>query len=635
MASIEVDALVKSVSIIIGALVVYIERIQIEEGFLNGFDLTLSPGLNVLIGARGTGKTSVIELIRFALAAKNHTTESRARSLDHAHAVLQSGEVSVHLGVEGESSNVLVARSVNDDQPRTNGHFIAPIVLSQTEIETLGLSEAGRLTLIDGFIAGRSALRADAAATANAIRSIYKEISSLEVEIAGLVDSMSKLTALVEQLNQLKEQQVQFEKQSKVVAEKQGVLTKLNVQLSNSSIREEVLRRFLESSQEWSESLSNLAAQDYGLEPWDGDPAEDPLEGLRQKYRDSARAVDVAAGQFSSLSETALNRIQNLAAKRTEVEKEARMLRTELDKLVEGSGALARQVAGLEKQIAQIQAREKISAERRARLMELRKRRDKHLATLISIRDQRYDQRRQIAEGLTRALGPHIRIELERSSQFGEYAKAIANALRGSGMKYAELAATLSQRISTRELVEIIDQGDFEQLAELAEIPKDRAARLLGHLKDYGTAEIATCDIEDNVQMSLLDGVEYKDIMHLSAGQRCTVILSIVLQHNERTLVIDQPEDHLDNAFIATTVIKALRERKGRGQVILSTHNANIPVLGEADRVIELTSDGRNGFLQISQPLEHPEAVDAITNVMEGGRAAFEKRAEFYEHHNL
>ncbi|NYT43461.1 AAA family ATPase [Alcaligenaceae bacterium] len=623
------------VSNITGALAVYIKRIQIEEGFLNGFDLTLSPGLNVLIGARGTGKTSVIELIRFALAAKNHTTESRERSLAHAHAVLESGEVSVHLGVDSDNGDVLVARSVNDDKPRSSGEYVAPIVLSQTEIETLGLSEAGRLTLLDGFIPGRSALRADAAATANAIRSTYKEISSLEAEIAGLVGGMSKLTELMEELRQLKAQQAQFEGQSKVVAEKQAVLTRLNAQLSDSSVRDEVLTRFFESAREWDESLSNLTAQDYGLESWDGDPAQDPLDGLRDKYRDCVRALGAAANQFSSLSEIALTRKQELAAKRTEVEKQSRMLRTELDKLVEGSGALARQVAAVEKQIAQIQAREKVSTERKVRLMELRKRRDQHLETLISIRDRRYGERRRIAEGLTTALGPHIRIELERSSQFGEYAKAIANALRGSGMKYAELASTLSQRISTRELVEIIDQGDFELLAELAEIPKDRAARLLGHLKDYGTAEIATCDIEDNVQMSLLDGVEYKDIMQLSAGQRCTVILSVVLQHKERTLVIDQPEDHLDNAFIATTVIKALRERKGTGQVILSTHNANIPVLGEADRVVELTSDGRNGFLQISQPLQHPDAVDAISNVMEGGRAAFEKRAEFYEHHHL
>ncbi len=613
----------------------YIKRIQIEEGFLNGFDLTLSSGLNVLIGARGTGKTSVIELVRFALGAKNHTTESQARSLDHARAVLNGGEVSVLLGDDADNIDVTVTRSVNDERPRANGDYVAPIVLSQTEIETLGLSEAGRLTLIDGFISGRSALRANEAETVSAIRSTYKEIASLEAEIATLVDGKPKLNVLTEQLGQLKKQQAQVEGQSKVVAEKQGILTRLNAQLSDLSVREEVLTRFAESASEWGESLGGLATQDYGVEPWHGDPAQDPLEGIRGKYKNAVREIEAVSGEFESLSEVALQRQQELAAKRTEVEKQARVLRTDLDKLVEGSGALARQVAAVETQIAQTQVRDRVFVERRARLAELRKRRDQLLGQLQSIRDRRYNERVRIATAITSNLAPQIKIELERSAQYGEYAKAIANALRGSGMKYADLAATLSQQISTRELIDIIENDDFDLLAELTDIPKDRAARLLGHLKDFGTADIATCDVEDNVRMSLLDGVEYKDIMHLSAGQRCTVILSIVLQHKERTLVIDQPEDHLDNAFIATTVIKALRERKGSGQVILSTHNANIPVLGEADRVIELTSDGRNGFLQLSRPLEHPDAVDAITNVMEGGRAAFDKRAEFYEHHDL
>ncbi len=613
----------------------YIKRILIEEGFLNGFDLTLSSGLNVLIGARGTGKTSVIELVRFALGAKNHTTESQARSLDHARAVLNGGEVSVLLGDDTENIDVTVTRSVNDEKPRANGDYVAPIVLSQTEIETLGLSEAGRLTLIDGFISGRSALRANEAETVSAIRSTYKEIASLEAEIATLVDGKPKLNVLTEQLGQLKKQQAQVEGQSKVVAEKQGILTRVNAQLSDLSVREEILTRFTESASEWGESLGGLATQDYGVEPWHGDPAQDPLEGIRGKYKNAVREIEAVSGEFESLSEVALQRQQELAAKRTEVEKQARLLRTDLDKLVEGSGALARQVAAVETQIAQTQARDRVAVERKARLAELRKRRDQLLGQLQSIRDRRYNERVRIATAITSNLAPQIKIELERSAQYGEYAKAIANALRGSGMKYADIAATLSQRISTRELIDIIENDDFDLLAELTDIPKDRAARLLGHLKDFGTADIATCDVEDNVRMSLLDGVEYKDIMHLSAGQRCTVILSIVLQHKERTLVIDQPEDHLDNAFIATTVIKALRERKGSGQVILSTHNANIPVLGEADRVIELTSDGRNGFLQLSRPLEHPDAVDAITNVMEGGRAAFDRRAEFYEHHDL
>ncbi|MFM0160796.1 AAA family ATPase [Paraburkholderia sediminicola] len=611
----------------------HISRIQIEEGFLNGFDLRPSPGLNVLIGARGTGKTSVIELIRYALAAKSHTVASESRSLDHAKAVLDGGEVSVH--VSGAHGEVVVTRAADDDAPRANGDFVAPIVLSQMEIETLGLSEGGRLSLIDGFIRDRGALKAEEAATIGSIRSIFKEITSLELEIATLVEGKPQLEPLMSQLTELRKQQVLIQGQSKLIGEKQTVLARYSSMLARLSVRAEVLSRFEDAASQWKNALEGLVDDDFGPEAWDDESAPDPLEGLRDRYRTAQKAAARVAAEFSSIADLTAERREQALGERVHEEKLARSLRAELDKLVEGSGALERQIAGVQTQVAQMQAREKVSSERKRRLVMLRQKRDGLLDELQAIRDRRYESRATTIASLNKALGPHIKIELERSAQYHEYTKAITNALRGSGMKYAELAVTLSQRLSPRELIQATDQSNFSFVADAADLPKERAARLIGHLKEFGCVEVATADVEDNVRMSLLDGVAFKDITALSAGQRCTVVLSIVLQHRERTLVIDQPEDHLDNAFVATTVIKALRERKGGGQVILSTHNANIPVLGEADLIVEMTSDGRNGFLQLCRPLDHPDAVEAITTVMEGGRDAFAKRAKFYADHDL
>jgi translation initiation factor RLI1 len=240
-----------------------------------------------------------------------------------------------------------------------------------------------------------------------------------------------------------------------------------------------------------------------------------------------------------------------------------------------------------------------------------------------------------VATTLNGALGPQVKVSVERYGQYADYNKALTDALRGSGMRYTDLVTALTQSVSPHELVQFLDSNDFVALADISGIPKDRAARLLGHLRETGAADIVTVSIEDNIRMSLLDGVDYKDVEHLSAGQRCTVILSIILQHTSRTLIIDQPEDHLDNAYIATTIIKAIHSRKSHGQLIISTHNANIPVLGGADLVVEMTSDGRNGFVQVCEALTSPKAVDAITNVMEGGRQAFANRAKFYDEHEL
>ena len=93
---------------------------------------------------------------------------------------------------------------------------------------------------------------------------------------------------------------------------------------------------------------------------------------------------------------------------------------------------------------------------------------------------------------------------------------------------------------------------------------------------------------------------------------------------------MDQPEDHLDNAFIVDTIVSRICARAPEQQLLLSTHNANIPVLGDADQVILLRSDGRRGFVAHQGPLDDPVTVEAITSVMEGGIEAFRKRAAFY-----
>jgi energy-coupling factor transporter ATP-binding protein EcfA2 len=163
----------------------------------------------------------------------------------------------------------------------------------------------------------------------------------------------------------------------------------------------------------------------------------------------------------------------------------------------------------------------------------------------------------------------------------------------------------------------------------------DRAAKAVLALKESDLGEIVTVPVEDYVTFSLLDGADYKDISDLSTGQRCTVILPLVLRHTDRLLIVDQPEDHIDNAFIVDTLIQSVLARPDDGQIIFSTHNANIPVLGNADFVIQLGSDGKRGFPLVANTLDAPPAVTAITTVMEGGAQAFASRAKFYNRQHV
>ncbi|EZP67259.1 AAA family ATPase [Pseudomonas sp. RIT357] len=610
-----------------------IERLQIEGGFLDGLDLKFSSGLNVIIGARGTGKTSVIELIRYALAARSHTTEAKNRSFDHARAILDGGEVTVLLN--DLVDDITVSRTADDDKPRSTASFVAPIVLSQTEVETLGLSDAGRLSLIDGFINGRSIMSATEATVISSLKSIYKEILSMEAEIGSLSEEVTKVPNLIAQLHDFERQLRDLQGNSDEVAKKQSESSLLTEELAAASAREDIVARFGKHALEWRTTLDNLLLEDFGPDAWTGAEENDPVADLRGTYDLAISKIAEASEIFQKIENVSTLRQEEIASKNFEVERKARILRLELDKVSEGTGALSRHISLIRGQIAQINTRQSLLDERHRRLDSLRKRRDEAVAELEDIRLNRYTLRCGVTEKINNALAPYIKLEVEQSSQLGEYSKALTDALKGSGIKYNDLALKISENVSPRELVAVVDNAGFEELADLVDIPKERAARVIAQLREFGLADILTCDVQDDVSMYLLDGVDYKEVAALSAGQRCTVILSIVLQHSERVLIIDQPEDHLDNAFVANTIIKTLTSRKGHGQIILSTHNANIPVLGEADLVIELTSDGRNGFVQVNRPLNHPDAVNAITNVMEGGSNAFATRAKFYEDNSL
>jgi shikimate kinase len=608
-----------------------IRRMQVEGGFLDGFDVKFSRGLNVLIGARGTGKTSVIELIRFALGARNHTGEAAQRSAAHAAAVLEDGVVTVELDDVLDAASV--SRASGAPKPDATASYEVPLIFSQTEIENLGLSEAGRLRLIDDFVPDARELADQEAAAIAAIRSAFKEILAVEQERAALAAGLDGLDERRARIAELEAQERGHRATSVALADKQARLAAATGVISDAAVKEDVLGRFEELMRGRAELISREVADDAGVEGWDEGHGDDPLARFRAPYQALMRELRSIAGRFDALSAEAAGERANLAKSRQSAEAEARAVRTEVEQSVAGAGAVARQVSQLRTEVAQLQSRRRVVEERDERIKQLRARRDQRIAALDSVRTERFARRRKVAAQLTKALSPQIQVAVEQYGQYAEYNRALTDALRGSGMRYADLVSALGRNVSPQELVGYLDSDDFVGLADIAGIPKDRAARLLAHLREIGAADIVTASIEDNVRMKLLDGVDYKDVERLSAGQRCTVVLSVVLQHGEQTLVIDQPEDHLDNAYIATTVIKAIRGRKAAGQLIISTHNANIPVLGEADLVVEMTSDGRNGFVQVCGELTSAPAVEAITNVMEGGRAAFTERAAFYDEH--
>ena len=145
----------------------------------------------------------------------------------------------------------------------------------------------------------------------------------------------------------------------------------------------------------------------------------------------------------------------------------------------------------------------------------------------------------------------------------------------------------------------------------------------------------ATTEIELNTAP---DGkpANRQSLRALSTGQKATAVLLLMLLESDTPLVVDQPEDDLDNRFIIEGVVPIMRQQERHRQFVFSTHNANIPVLGGAELIFDLatTGEAKEGQARISSP--HMASNDSgplrelVEDFLEGGKDAFEMRRSKY-----
>ena len=610
-----------------------IERVQIEEGFLDGFDVSFAPGLNVIIGERGTGKTSLIELIRFCLDVQGYTLESTKRSRDHALSILGSGQVTVTL-TDGER-DIPVVRTASDDSPRVVRPYARPLIFSQTEIETVGLQTQGRISLLDSFSSEQKETDVRESEAVSEVRSFTAEAEALRREIDELESQVQEIPVLDKQIAELAPQEQKLAEVSAAASQKKSQLDSISAYIAASAVGVSAIERFYQGVSGWQSSLTSLSPAALGLEPWPEGAGPDPLAECRASVERAKVHLNKALNELESAITQAASHLRSSQGNKLDHENRARQLRKDVEALQQGAGAIVRQGQQLRERKAQLESLKTVLVGRQNALRSLLEKRSAALDRLDSIREQRFSMRKSVATKLTETLGPRIRIKVSRAGQFEAFAAAIVDSLRGSGLRYNELSWTLAGNISPRELLEAADTNDFDFIAEAAGITKDRAARALGQLRETDLGALATVAVEDTVAFQLLDGADYKSIDELSTGQRCTVVLPLILRHTGRVLIVDQPEDHIDNAFITDTLIVSVLARSTNSQTIFSTHNANIPVLGNADWVIQLGSDGRRGFPALASSLDDPSVVTAITTIMEGGVEAFQRRATFYSQHEM
>ncbi len=185
-----------------------------------------------------------------------------------------------------------------------------------------------------------------------------------------------------------------------------------------------------------------------------------------------------------------------------------------------------------------------------------------------------------------------------------------------------------SNKPSPQALLRHLIQDDLEGV-EMSSAVQETFHESLTRDKRRALAALRARDVYI-LEFRLEDG-GYRPLDELSGGQRVSVLLSLLLEAaDDRPLVIDQPEDELDNAFLWETVLPALKRLKGKRQVIVATHNPNIVVNGDADMVIQLEATATRGHVAVAGTIEDPEVRDAIVRTVDGGDEAFRLRRRKY-----
>lgn len=602
-----------------------IERIQIEEGFLDGLDLYFTSGLNVIFGPRGSGKTSLLELLRFCLGTQS--LSNRRTNPDVVKSVLGSGRVTVTL--KDGDNEIIVTRTLEAGSWTRTAAYSQPLFFLQGEIEEVALGETGRLKLLDGL---RKSKSDDGTSTSDTeVRNHTSQMNELKLELDSVDIELEKFKDVESALKNAEAELAKYSTVLKGATNLQQRLDEVSKEEGQLALKRDVFERTNKKLDAWIKKANDLINTPMGIEDWPDEIGNEKLVDIRTSLRKVSANIRGWTKDAEQQSTAIANVLGAIVEEIVSLQSKSRELRKEIERVQEGAGVLAHRV-GLEKN--SVEKKKELGKRRLSLTQEIQKLqaiRAKLLDETQTTDEDLFQQRVDIAQQICTTYAPLIRVSVTRAGIHDSYRNSLEKNLRGTGLHYNNLVNSIVEKISPREFAEAIEANDLETLSKLSEIPKGRIEKVSAQIGLETIEELLLCRLDDKVDFSLLDGKSYKDTQYLSPGQRCTVVLPILLGTSDLPLIIDQPEDNLDNAFIVDTLIKAIRKRKQHAQMILTTHNANIPVLGSAEEVVLLASDGKRGYVKFSGDLDSIDSINAISSVMEGGKEAFERRSTFYK----
>jgi len=301
---------------------------------------------------------------------------------------------------------------------------------------------------------------------------------------------------------------------------------------------------------------------------------------------------------------------------------------------IPGLEALLRQKTLVAKEIAGIEQR----TEERKQCWEQR---TKLLMELKEVREEMTARRKAQLKGINANLAETIKdytifVKYDDAGITAEFESFIQEKMHGTYLQDS-LIENLCSHITPSELADLVLRRSFVEISTKANISIEWAQKIVDKLCYwYILFELQALAKQPKPVITVLTkSTPPKEIpvLQLSDGQRHTILLTIaMLAESNVPLVIDQPEDDLDNAFIFSSIVNTLRAIKEKHQVILVTHNANIAVLGDSELILPMCRENDCGKIKHRGSIDTDVTKQCVLDILEGGLAAFLRRKEMYSH---
>jgi DNA repair ATPase RecN len=612
-----------------------LRQVRFEGGFLDGVTIPLSDELTTIIGGRGTGKSTVIESIRFALEVPVRGVLAKREYERMVSQVLGVGaNVTVLVDVLAPAANTYTIRRSEGETARVmdaSGKILAmkPLDLID-DVEIFGQHELAELAHDPVEVARMLARFAGQGGPDTRLLQTERLLGDNRDRLRRAEDELAELDKQLADLPRLTAQKQRYEETG--AAERLRVIDNLN---SDE-------QRFVDAKslvEDVRIALRSIAAETLVERMGRHEPVANDRPAL-PTHRAAEDALNAFRGAFdtgiSQLLEAA-NNAERVINEQVELwristsdlrEENQAVLRDlheeglEPKKYLEASSAVSALDQRANQRMSKQQAVEALRIDRVKLVEDLHMHRDRLRTTFI-----------ESVRRATEAAGGDVVVQAARNLNRQPLLDVLDSHIEGqrSHIRNAFEADTFT----AAEFVHAVRTSPT-RIADIFGLSSTQARKVIDAGEPF-LRELEEITLPDAVLVKLNVGREdeqreYRALDDLSRGQKATALLLLLLSAATTPLIIDQPEDDLDNRFIYRGIVRRLRALKGKRQLIMTTHNANIPVLGDAELLIALESDRGHG-----RPIEDgvgsidSEGVRRVAEeILEGGHEAFNQRRYRY-----